>query len=173
VVALAFVVFWVAYLTFFGPRNRRPLENAAIDLPAVYDWSLEDLDERPVSFGKFKGKTLFLNIWATWCGPCVGEMPSIARLAENPRLKGKNIEFVCVSTDDSAAKVRQFLSDKNWSMTILRAQSLPAVFRTDGIPATFVIAPSGRIVGAEVGSNEWDDPRVVEILEKLSSPAKG
>jgi thiol-disulfide isomerase/thioredoxin len=173
VVSLAFVVFWVGYLTFFGPRNRRPLENSGIDLPAVYDWSLEDLNEKPVSFAQFKGKTLFLNIWATWCGPCVGEMPSIARLADNPRLKGKNIEFVCVSVDDSAATVRRFLRDKNWSMTILRAQALPEVFQTDGIPATFVIAPNGRIVAAEVGSSEWDDPHVVEILEKLASSAKG
>ncbi len=68
--------------------------------PADYDWSLMDLDGQPVSFAKFKGKTVFLNIWATWCGPCVGEMPSIAKLARNPRLQDKNIEFVCVSTDD-------------------------------------------------------------------------
>jgi hypothetical protein len=100
-------------------------------------------------------------------------MPSIARLAENPRFQGKDIQFVCVSVDDSAATVRRFLRDKNWSMTILHAQALPSVFRTDGIPATFVIAPTGRIVAAEVGSNDWEDPRVVEILEKLSSPAKG
>ena len=72
-----------------------------------------------MQFSRFKGKTVFLNIWATWCGPCVGEMPSIARLAENPRLKGKNIEFVCVSTDDSTDKVVRFLRGKNWPMTVL------------------------------------------------------
>jgi thiol-disulfide isomerase/thioredoxin len=175
IIALVFVAFWVAYLTFFGPRNRRPLEESGIDLPAEYNWTLEDLNEQPVRFTRFKGKTVFLNIWATWCGPCVGEMPSIARLAENPRLRGKNVEFVCVSTDDSPEPVRRFVRDKDWAMTILRTQSLPPVFSTEGIPATFVIAPGGRIVAAEVGACDWDDPRVVDFLEKTaaSAPATG
>jgi thiol-disulfide isomerase/thioredoxin len=171
-VALAFVAFWVVYLGFFGPRNRRPLEDSGIDRPAEYGWTLADLKEQPVRFTRFQGKTVFLNIWATWCGPCVAEMPSIARLAANPRLKGKDIEFVCVSVDDSAAAVKSFLSKKDWPMTVLHASSLPPVFSTDGIPATFVISPSGRIVAAEVGSSNWDSPDVVAFLEKTAAGAK-
>ena len=109
-IALAFLGFWIVYLAFFAPGRRQPLQGSGIDLPAEYNWNLQDLNEQPVKFSRFKGKTVFLNIWATWCGPCVGEMPSIARLAGNPRLKAKNIEFVCVSTDDSvetAAPLRQ------------------------------------------------------------------
>jgi thiol-disulfide isomerase/thioredoxin len=168
-VALAFVGFWIVYLVFFGPRRREPLENSGVDLPAAYDWSLEDLDGQAVSFSQFKGKTVFLNVWATWCPPCVAEMPSIARLAENPRLRGKNIEFVCVSVDDNPQTVRRFLRDRRWSMTVLRAHSLPPIFTTDGIPATFVIAPEGKIVAAEVGSSDWDSPKVVDLLEKTSA----
>ncbi len=169
IIALVFLGFWVVYLTFFAPRNRRPLEDAGIDLPADYNWKLEDLSEQPVQFSRFKGKTVFLNIWATWCGPCVGEMPSIARLAENPRLKGKNIEFVCVSTDDSTDTVVRFVRDKNWPMTVLRAQSLPPVFLTEAIPATYIITPGGRIVAAEVGANDWDRTDVVAFLEKAAA----
>ena len=95
------------------PAVAQPLEGSGVDLPADYNWSLQDLNEQPVKFTRFQGKTVFLNIWATWCGPCVGEMPSIARLAANPRLKGKNIEFVCVSIDDSAETARRFVSDKD------------------------------------------------------------
>jgi thiol-disulfide isomerase/thioredoxin len=169
IIALVFLGFWVVYLTFFAPGNRQPLENAGIDLPADYNWQLEDLSEQPVQFSRFQGKTVFLNVWATWCGPCVGEMPSIARLAENPRLKGKNIEFVCVSTDDSTATVVQFVRDKNWPMTVLRSQSLPSVFRTEAIPATYIITPGGRIVAAEVGANDWDKADVVAFLEKAAA----
>jgi thiol-disulfide isomerase/thioredoxin len=173
-VGLAFLAFWTGYLIFFGPRNREPLEGSAVDLPASYDWTLADLNEQPVRFSRFKGKTVFLNIWATWCGPCVREMPSIARLAADPRLQGKNIEFVCVSTDDSAQTVRRFLSDKNWPMTVLRSQSFPPVFVTEGIPATFVIAPDGKIIAAEIGASEWDNPKVVALLEKTSAkPSSG
>jgi len=173
IIALVFLGFWVVYLTFFAPRNRRPLEDAGIDLPADYNWKLEDLKEQSVPFSRFKGKTVFLNIWATWCGPCVGEMPSIARLAENPRLKGKNIEFVCVSTDDSTAAVVRFVRDKNWPMTVLRSESLPPVFLTEAIPATYIITPGGRIVAAEVGANDWDKAEVVTFLEKAAATKPG
>ena len=169
IIALVFLGFWVVYLIFFFPGNRRPLEGSGIDLPADYNWKLEDLSEQPVPFSRFKGKTVFLNIWATWCPPCVGEMPSIARLAENPRLKGKNIEFVCVSTDDSTDTVVRFVRDKNWPMTVLRAQLLPPVFLTEAIPATYIITPGGRIVAAEVGANDWDRTDVVAFLEKAAA----
>jgi thiol-disulfide isomerase/thioredoxin len=171
-VALAFAAFWVVYLGFFGPRNRRALEDSGIDRPAEYGWTLHDLKEQPVRFTRFQGKTVFLNIWATWCGPCVAEMPSIARLAANPHLKGKDIEFVCVSVDDSTAAVKSFLSNKDWPMTVLHASSLPSVFSTEGIPATFVISPAGRIVAAEVGSSNWDSPDVVAFLEKTAAGSK-
>ena len=169
IIALVFLGFWVVYLIFFFPGNRRPLEGPGIDLPADYNWKLEDLREQSVPFSRFKGKTVFLNIWATWCPPCVGEMPSIARLAENPRLKGKNIEFVCVSTDDSTGTVVRFVRDKNWPMTVLRSESLPPVFLTEAIPATYIITPGGRIVAAEVGANDWDNADVVAFLEKAAT----
>jgi thiol-disulfide isomerase/thioredoxin len=169
----AFVVFWVFYLVFFGPRRRAPLEYSAKSVPADFDWSLRDLDDRVVSFARFKGKAVFLNIWATWCGPCVGEMPSIAQLAKEPRLAGKGIQFVCVSTDDSSEKVQRFLEGKDWSMTFLRAETLPDAFRTEGIPATFLIAPDGWIAASEIGATDWHEPRVVAFLEKLAGGSAG
>ena len=171
-IGLGFAVFWVLYLAFLGPRRPPLLENNGMGQPAAYEWSLSDLNDRPVPFSRFKGKPIFLNIWATWCGPCVREMPSIARLAEDPRLQGKGIEFVCVSVDDSSDAVRRFLQDRSWSMTFLRAEQLPAVFRTEGIPATFLIAPDGRIAATEVGSSQWDSPEVVSFLEKLAASPK-
>jgi thiol-disulfide isomerase/thioredoxin len=171
-IGLAFSVFWVGYLAVLGPSRRAPLENSGMSEPASYDWSALDLDDRPVPFSKFQGKTLFLNIWATWCGPCVSEMPSIARLAENPRLVKMPIEFVCVSTDNSSEPVRQFIRGKNWRMTFLRAESLPHVFLTEGIPSTFLIGPDGKIAATEIGSADWDDPNVASFLEKLAAGQK-
>ncbi len=169
-IGVIFVALWVLYLAFFGPRARPPkLEDSGTSRPASYDWTILDLEDRPASFARFKGKPVFLNIWATWCGPCVQEMPSIARLAEEPRLKGKGIEFVCVSIDDSAETVRQFLAGRPWHMTFFRAEKLPSVFLTEGIPATFIIAPDGRVAASEVGSARWDTPEVVGLLERLAA----
>ena len=166
-IALAFSAFWVVYLSMFAPRQRAVLENSAMIEPADYDWSALDLNDQPVSFAKFKGKTIFLNIWATWCGPCVGEMPSIAVLAKKMKAREKPIEFVCISTDNSTETVRQFLKGRDWSMTFLRAEQLPRVFLTEGIPATFVIASDGRIAASEIGAVDWDDPKVAAFIEKL------
>jgi thiol-disulfide isomerase/thioredoxin len=171
-IGLAFCTFWVAYLALLGPKRRALLENSGMSTPAAYDWSALDLNDQPVSFSKFKGKTVFLNIWATWCGPCVAEMPSIARLANDPLLRNKPIEFVCLSTDSSTEPVRQFIRGKNWRMTFLRAESVPQVFLTEGIPSTFLIAPNGRIAASEVGSAAWDDPQVAMFLDKLSAEQK-
>jgi thiol-disulfide isomerase/thioredoxin len=167
-VAVGLVVLWMAYLLFLAPIRTGSgprLENSGLAHPADYSWQLLDLSERPVTFDQFKGKTIFLNVWATWCGPCVREMPSIARLAANPKMKG--VAFVCVSTDDSGPTVKRFLAGKNWPMTILRAESLPPVFATEGIPATFIIAPDGKVVASEIGSADWDGPEVVAFLEKV------
>jgi thiol-disulfide isomerase/thioredoxin len=171
--AIGFAVLWMAYLAFFMPGRPDLLENSGLSQPADYDWSLVDLDDKTVAFTRFKGKTLFLNIWATWCGPCVREMPSIAKLARDPRLQGKNIEFVCVSVDESTDRVRQFLEGKEWSMTVLRADKLSPVFTTEGIPATFLIAADGRIAASAVGGADWSEPNVVTFLEKLAGSATG
>jgi thiol-disulfide isomerase/thioredoxin len=169
--AVGFVVLWGLYLTFFGPKRRALLENSGSSQPADYRWQLVDLDDQPVSLSRFQGKTVFLNVWATWCGPCVQEMPSIAALAKNPRLKDRGVEFVCVSVDDSSPTVRQFLEGRDWSMTFLRTadQPTPAVFATDGIPATFLIDRNGRIAATTVGSAEWNEPEVVDFIDKLAS----
>jgi thiol-disulfide isomerase/thioredoxin len=174
IVGLGFVIVWGLYLIFFGPRTTvelSPPQLATSAEPKQVDYSLtvRDLNEKPVPFERYRGKAVFLNIWATWCPPCVAELPSIARLAADPRLK--EVAFLCVATDESAETVRDFLRDKDWPMTVLHATSLPNVFTTDGIPATFLIAPDGRTVAMEVGAAAWDDPSAVEYLEKLAKPA--
>jgi len=175
IVSLALV--WILYLTFFGPK---PGHEGALPAPALKSpfpavaadprWVVRDLDDAPVPFTNYQGRVVFLNLWATWCPPCVAELPAIANLASNPRLK--EVAFLCVSSDESAEVVRSFLKGKDWPMTFLRATDLPASFATDAIPATFVVAPDGRIVVSEVGSAQWDDPSVVDYLESLVKATK-
>ncbi len=164
--ALALLVVWFVYLSMFGPRRHARLENSGMSEPAPYNWPLADLDGKPVSFADYRGTTVFLNIWATWCGPCRSEMPSIARLADHPRIVKQNIAFVCVATDDQGQTVKSYLEGKNWPMTFLRADRLPTTFVTEGIPATFIIDPNGKIIATEVGAADWDEPQVVELLLK-------
>lgn len=163
-----FAAFWVVYLIVAGPRRVDDLDRPEPGRAVDFNWTLHDLDGGEVKFDRFRGKALFVNIWATWCPPCVAEMPSIARLASVEDLKGK-VEFVCISTDESINAVRTFLRGKDWPMTILRATSLPPVFLTDGIPATFLIAPDGRLAYMREGGAEWDAPDVVRKLRELAA----
>jgi thiol-disulfide isomerase/thioredoxin len=166
IVAVAFLLFWCVCLAVFLPRTEHPSTPPAA---ADYNWKLLGLDDRPVDFAQYKGKTVFLNVWATWCGPCVREMPSIARLAAHPQLK--DVAFVCASVDDSTDTVREFVAGKGWPMTILRATDVPQAFATRGIPATFIIAPDGRVVLSEIGSQDWDTPENIARLASLAKQA--
>ena len=142
-----------------------------ISEPADYNWSLMDLDGQPYRLRSSRAKS---------CSSTSGQPGADRVWVKCPRspswpaptrgFKNKNIEFLCVSTDASAFAVRHFLADKNWTMTILRAERVPAVFSTEGIPATFLIGPDGRIAASKVGAADWNEPGVVSFLEKLASP---
>ena len=68
--------------------------------------------------------------------------------------------------------VRDFLEGISWDMTFLRTEKVPSVFMTEGIPATFLIAADGRIAATAVGGADWNEPHVVEFLEKLAGPPR-
>ena len=173
-VGLAVVVVWILFASsarrILQVDEMMPPDLTLFDVPrpAEFRWNLFDVDGKPVEFASFKGRTIVLNLWATWCPPCLKEMPSIASLMASPDLKGRDVAFVCVSTDESAEALRSFMKDKDWKMTILRATTVPAAFQSEGIPATFLIAPDGRIAAAEMGAARWDDTSVVYFLQKLA-----
>jgi thiol-disulfide isomerase/thioredoxin len=177
-IGLAAVIAWVVFLaTKTQLRTSEGLGAPALETPlmprpADFRWTLLDLDGKSVDFATYKGRPILLNLWATWCGPCLKEMPSIASLAANPALKEKKVVFLCVSVDKSAETLKNFMKDKTWGMTILQATSIPPVFQTEGIPATFLIAPDGGIATAEIGAAKWDDASVVNFLERLAIPVK-
>ncbi len=174
-IGLAFLAFWGAYLFFFAPKTGPEtlgiprLEGTGKTLPADYGWTLQDLDGKSVSFGEFAHKAVVLNLWATWCGPCRMEMPGLVRLAEDPRLKG--VAFVAVTAEPANDNVRKVAKEELRGLTVLRAGDMPEVFASNAIPATFIIAPDGKVVASEIGSVRWDDPSVVDFLEKLAKQA--
>ena len=133
---------------------------------ADYAWKLENPDGTPFDFGTLKGRAVFLNIWATWCPPCRAELPAIASLAANPRLK--DVAFLCVSTDEDASTLRRFIAAERLKLPMARASTIPEAFASEAIPATYIIAPDGAIVVARIGAAKWDDPAVLDLLEKLA-----
>jgi thiol-disulfide isomerase/thioredoxin len=130
-------------------------------------WTFHTLDGTPATLADFKGRVVVLNFWATWCGPCVAEMPSLDRL--HKALAADAVTFVLVSNED-APTIRAFLAKKTFSLTSYRSQaSPPGLFASDSIPTTFIVAPDGRIIVRHVGMARWDDPATVTFIRGLAS----
>ena len=131
------------------------------------DWKVKTLDGAEVNLGDYaQGKTIFLNFWATWCPPCVAEMPSIDALYSQ---FGDTIAFVCVS-QENAATLKKFIEEKKYSVPVFYAETpSPPELNAAALPSTFIIAPDGKILLKHVGGADWAHESVVAFLrEKLA-----
>ena len=129
------------------------------------EWKFQSLDGKETSLSAFEGKVLFVNLWATWCGPCVVEMPGIQRLYE--QFPQEDVAFLLVS-DEPPDVVEEFVREKGWELPLyVSDDAKPSAFVTRGIPATFILDRTGRIVFRHVGSARWDDESSVRFLTEL------
>ncbi len=120
---------------------------------AEYDWSVRSLDGTQIALSDFKGKVVFLNLWATWCLPCVAEMPSIQNLYDE--LEADNVVFL-VMTDEDHETVQEFLRQRQLHLPIYIYDELPDVFRPPGLPTTYVVNRDGLIVYRHTGAARWE-----------------
>ena len=128
---------------------------------AEYEWKLLDLNAQEVSFDSFRNEVILLNIWATWCPPCVAEMPTLQNLYDKI---GNEVKIVCASSEEIDT-IKNFVNDNKYTFPIYKVEGeLPAVFESDGIPATFVINKVGEIVFSKVGGADWGHEDVVKFL---------
>lgn len=133
-----------------------------------YDFVIKDLEGQRVAFESFKGKVVFLNLWATWCGPCRAEMPGIQKLYE--KVDHDKIIFVMLSLDDDEAlpQVKRYLTARSFSFpAYLPAGNLHKQLKVPSIPTTFVISPQGKIERKEVGAMQYDTKEFKKFLEGL------
>ncbi|MEW4567375.1 TlpA disulfide reductase family protein [Tautonia sp. JC769] len=136
-----------------------------------YAWEVVNPDGAPVDLSDYKGRPVLLNVWATWCPPCMMEMPSLIALSKRPELADADVAVVLVSVDDSLDPVQRFLqrTDVGEAEVLVAASNPPKEFFTSGIPATFLIDPDGRIVRQEVGAMDWDTPEIAAELTALGA----
>ena len=134
-----------------------------------FDMSVQDVDGNRLDFADFSGQVLILNFWATWCGPCVAEMPSLSRLRE--ATSDVEVALACV-TREPVEKVREFLDKRDADMPDVPFYVLdgdvPECFTSRGIPATFVLDKRGTIVLRHFGAAAWDDESVVGFIRGLA-----
>ena len=127
-------------------------------------WPLRRLDGREADLADFQQPVVFVNRWATWCAPCVVEMPHIEKLAD--RFDGEDVAFVIVS-DENPDTVAAFVDEQGWSLPIYTASNAPAPFESDVLPATFVLDEARRVAFKHIGSARWDDKTSIHFIENL------
>jgi peroxiredoxin len=133
---------------------------------AVPDFQLPDASGRTVSLSQQKGHPVFLNFWATWCPPCVDEVPAIEDLAR--RLKGTDMRMLAVSVDDDWDKIRRFFAKGSDIGVLLdTSHDIPKKFGTEKYPETFLIDAAGRIRYYFINKRDWSRPEAVACLESL------
>jgi len=128
---------------------------------ADYNLALTTLDGTAVDFSKFKGKTIFLNFWATWCGPCLIELPSIQKLYD--KVKDKNDRAVLVVSWEKPANIRSFIEREKYSFPVyVLTKNSPACYSSQGIPVSFILSPEGKIIKKHIGPSEWDQEPLLQ-----------
>jgi cytochrome c biogenesis protein CcmG, thiol:disulfide interchange protein DsbE len=134
---------------------------------AAPDFTIEDSSAR-ISLRDFRGKVVVLNFWATWCPPCVEEMPSL--VAMQKQMKDRVVVFA-VSTDDSASDYDRFVRDHGLtpSLTVIRdpQKRSNALYGSFRFPETYVIDANGVLRRKFIGPVQWTSPEIVDYLSKL------
>jgi thiol-disulfide isomerase/thioredoxin len=130
---------------------------------------LVSLDGKKARLSDFRGKVVFMNFWATWCGPCIAEMPGIQNLYNDVALKDKDVVFLMIAVSDSKEKVKRFMEKKKFTFPVyvLEKDELPPAFDTNAIPTTFLITPGGKIAKRIEGMAEYDNAKFKEFLVGL------
>ena len=131
------------------------------------DFTVQDSD-RKVTLSELQGKVVVLNFWATWCPPCIEEMPSLVEMQR--RMKDKGITVLAVSLDESDSAYHRFVADRRIDLLTVRddRQKSNALYGTFKFPETYIIDRKGIVRRKFIGSVDWNQPEVVEFLSKLS-----
>lgn len=135
-----------------------------------YNFKLKTLNGEAVDFSQFQGKVVFLNLWATWCGPCRVEMPSIQKLYEG--MDPEKVQFVILSLDrdDALTKIEEFVDKNNYTFPVYQPKgSLPVQLQVPSIPTTLIIDPNGNIVTKTVGATNFNTDKFKKYLEELAN----
>ena len=169
---------WVIFL-FWGlcgiPANASadPFEQMGVaptrtSKPAP-DFVLKDINGKTVSLSQFKGKPVLLNFWATWCGPCKEEMPSMQRLHDTAKNNGE-FHVIAISIDRSnLKKIHQYAQNLNLSFPILLDPDRKTrnAYFIRGLPTSYLIDAEGKLKGFVSGARNWDRPASLELMKSL------
>lgn len=138
-----------------------------VEKTASYNFRLENLKGDIIAFDSFRNKVVFLNFWATWCPPCIAEMPDIHQLYES---KKNDISFVMISLDKDENRAREFIKNKEFDFPVYFLRSaLPKNYNSHSIPTTYVLDKGGIIKVENHGMAKYNTEKFKNLLSELAN----
>lgn len=160
--------YW-SYLTkgMAPPDNTRLLNKMEIE--GVPNFTLKTLEGKDVSVSDFKGKVLLINIWATWCAPCVKEIPSLKNLVN--KFAGK-VVILAVSHDRSQEDIETFVKafgglPSDFVIVWDKDKTTSKLLGTDALPETYILSPEQKLLRKIAGETAWDDPMAIQFFQEI------
>jgi peroxiredoxin len=152
-VSLVLVVLAVV-LTLINCSKEPDIKQVPVEGGMAPDFTLLNLSGQEVSLADFRGKTLVLNFWATWCGPCRLEMPFLQEVSVDPEWAERGLVVLAVNLGDSAAAVRGFMGDNGLTFNVLldSNREVGVQYNTRYIPTTYFIDKDGIIQSIKIGA---------------------
>ena len=132
------------------------------------NFSLDDLNGQKVELKNFKGKVIFLNFWATWCGPCKEEMPSMESLWQG--FKERDFVLLSISVDYEGVKsVKEYVEKQQYSFRVLVDPQCKILdlYEVKAIPTTFIIDKKGQVLAVATGPKNWKSPEAISLVDLL------
>ena len=174
------VILLVIIALLIIPQTRQPIQIAMHSVlskfgPSIIDkedqkivsyssWKLRDLEGNEINYSNTKGEIVFMNLWATWCPPCIAEFQGIQDLYDDYKDK---VTFIMVS-DESPETIKKFLTRKGYDIQIFNPlTNYPDDFNPRSIPRTFIIDKESHIVVDKKGAANWNSDKVREQLDEL------
>jgi len=177
------IIFIIVIALMIIPQTRQPIQVflqkgiAMIVKPSIidtservklanYDWKLKDINGATFDFSSAKGKVIIINFWATWCPPCIAEMPSLEELFQKYKTN-EDVVFLFVSNEDTEV-LYKFMTHKNYSFEVYQSLTVyPKEFNVSSIPRTFIISKKGDIVVDKSGAADWNSELVTNTIDEL------
>ncbi len=149
--------------TLFIHQPKLNTERKALN-STTYQWQLMQLDGTKVDLNQFTDKVIFINFWATWCPPCIAEMPQMQNLYEK---YGDQVVFLFV-TNEELPVAEKFINNKKFSLPVyIPITQYPTDFDTNSLPTTFIVSKKGELVLVKHGVAHWNSKRIYKILDTL------
>lgn len=168
--AKALMIRGLMEIGLFSPGIKNPAENVApkesTDLSGI---QFKDVSGKLVDLGDLKGKVVFLNFWATWCPPCLAEMPSVNKLYEQFK-EDKEVVFILVDADSDLPKAQKYMDKKAYKLPVYQvASNIPEAIFKGSLPTTLVFDKMGRVSYNEVGAANYASDKFIEFIKKLKA----